>query len=295
MTGWVILYGKTIIRVRRVERLFFDGGMGTSLLARRLSGDPMRLNLSQGDKITEIHKQYLAAGATVLTANTFGAYTHKYPDAAELIKLAVSYGKKAREESGAHALVALDMGPLGKMLEPYGDMSQDEAYDIFLQWAQTGAAQGADMVLIETFFCINEIEAAVKAAKTTGLPVFATMTFDKKGRTTMGKSIRDMVDLLESLGVDALGMNCGYGPDLYKELLPDLLAVTKLPVLVQPNAGLPEVVDGIMVYHLSPEDFAQTMADIASLGCTHLGGCCGTTPAHIAAMVEACGAVARGV
>ncbi|MCL2189107.1 MAG: homocysteine S-methyltransferase family protein [Defluviitaleaceae bacterium] len=266
-----------------MQRLFFDGGMGTSLLEKRLAGDPVLLNLTQGEKISDIHKQYKEAGAQVMTANTFGAYTHKYKNADEIIQAAVSHAKTA---NAPH--VALDMGPLGVMLEPFGEMTQDEAREIFTHSVQSGKKYGADMILLETFFCMIELEAAVQAAQTTGLPIYATMTFDKRGRTTMGKPIKEMTQLLERLGVTALGMNCGLGPDMYKNLLPELLAATTLPVLVQPNAGLPDIVDGKTVYTLSPQDFANTMAEMAQLGATHLGGCCGTTPAHIAAMVAAC-------
>jgi 5-methyltetrahydrofolate--homocysteine methyltransferase len=267
-----------------MKRLFFDGGMGTSLHERSLSGDPIRFNLSHGETITDIHRKYAEAGANVITANTFGAYTHKHPDAAELIGAAIRHAQKANP-----GRIALDISPTGNMLEPYGDMTFEEAHTLFLEAVQAGAEFGADMVLIETFYCINELKAAVCAAKTTSLPVFATMTFDKRGRTSMGVSIRDMVGLLEGLGVAALGMNCGFGPDIYRDLLPELLNSTQLPVLVQPNAGLPEMVGDQLTYNVNPTEFARIMAQMADGGCTHLGGCCGTTPAHIAAMVLACG------
>jgi 5-methyltetrahydrofolate--homocysteine methyltransferase len=282
-----------------MKNIFFDGAMGTALQDRGLTGDPVRLNQTHGAEIIDIHRQYIKAGANIITANTFGAYKYKHPDAEQLIAAAMQLAREAARTTGTDGelptrpiipRVALNLCPTGQMLEPYGDMTQDEAHAIFLEASQAGAKHGADIILIETFFCINELEAAVKAAKTTGLPVFATMTFDKKGRTTMGKTLKEMAELLESLGVAALGMNCGLGPDVYKGLLPDLLAVTGLPVLVQPNAGLPEIVDGQTRYNVTPEGFAQVMAEIAALGCTYLGGCCGTTPAHIAAMVDAFGA-----
>jgi len=269
-----------------MERLFFDGGMGTILHGRGLAEDPVRLNLTHSDVITDIHRQYLDAGADVLTANTFGAYTHKHADAELLIEAAI---KNAR--AAGTAKVALDMGPLGVMLEPYGDMAFEEAHALFTQAAQAGAKYGADMILIETFYCLTELEAAVQAAKATGLPVFATMTFDKRGRTTMGTPLAKMAAALEDWGVAVLGMNCGLGPDTYLELLPQLREATRLPILVQPNAGLPQIINGQTVYDVSADDFAAVMADIAQNGATHLGGCCGTTPAHISAMINACKAV----
>jgi len=274
-----------------MKRLYFDGGMGTLLHERGLTEDPVRLNLTHGETIAGIHRQYLTVGATVLTANTFGAYTHKHADAAELIRAAIGHACKAGENGGY--TVALDMGPLGAMLEPYGDMTYDEAYTLFAQAANTGKECGADMILIETFYCITELEAAVKAATAAGLPVFATMTFDQRGRTTMGIPIKRMAQDLAEWGVTALGMNCGLGPEAYCELLPQLLDATKLPILIQPNAGLPTIIDGKTVYNVTPEDFAKVMEQIAALAdarghLLHLGGCCGTTPAHIKAMINRC-------
>jgi 5-methyltetrahydrofolate--homocysteine methyltransferase len=282
---------------KKMERYFFDGGMGTVLYKKRLTEDPVRLNLTHGEEIADIHTQYLTAGATVLTANTFGAYTHKHGDAQDLIKAAMRHAKKAIDTFSPkekNYLVALDMGPLGLMLEPFGDTTFDEAYGYFSAAAQTGAENGADLILIETFYCINELEAAVKAAKETGLPVFATMTFDVKGRSTMGVPIAKMVNELAEWGVNAVGMNCGLGPDVYKELLPVLLAAApaELPLLVQPNAGLPEIVNGQTVYNVTPADFAAKMAEMDALATgriLHLGGCCGTAPEHIKALIAACG------
>ncbi|MCL2603979.1 MAG: homocysteine S-methyltransferase family protein [Defluviitaleaceae bacterium] len=278
-----------------MKKLFFDGGMGTLLHERGLTGDPVCLNLLHGEAIIDIHRQYIHAGADVITANTFGAYTHKYPNAGELISAALRHAQAAvtqtrKEGTNLSATcIAFDMCPLGQMLEPYGDFTYDAAYALFLEAAQTGAANGANMILIETFYCVRELEAAVRAAKTTGLPVFATMSFNEKGRTAMGTSIGDMAKLLEEINADAIGMNCGFGPDVYKKLLPELLAATHLPVLIQPNAGLPEIIGDQTRYNVTPDDFARTMAEIAAMGCAHLGGCCGTTPAHISAMIAACG------
>ncbi|MCL2499009.1 MAG: homocysteine S-methyltransferase family protein [Defluviitaleaceae bacterium] len=276
-----------------MEKLFFDGGMGTLLHKQGLTGDPVRLNLTHGESVVDIHRQYIHAGADIITANTFGAYTHKYPDAEELIASALRHAREATANETRTVRIALDICPLGQMLEPYGDMTCDEAYALFLEAAQTGAANGADMVLVETFYCIHELEAAVHAAKAVNLPVFATMTFNEKGRTAMGASVGDMVALLEGLGVNALGMNCGFGPDIYKGLLPDLVKATRLPILIQPNAGLPVIIDGQTHYNVTPADFARTMTEIAAMGCTHLGGCCGTTPEHIEAMVAACKVTGR--
>jgi 5-methyltetrahydrofolate--homocysteine methyltransferase len=163
-----------------------------------------------------------------------------------------------------------------------------ELYEIYRCTAQAGAKAGADFILAETMMDLNELEAAVKAASETGLPVMATMSFNENGRTMYGASIKSMVELLEGLGVVALGLNCGFGPEAYRGLVADLLAATSLPVILQPNAGLPDVVNGVPVYNLLPDAFAGMMAVMAKMGCKLLGGCCGTGPEHISAMVKEC-------
>jgi len=172
------------------------------------------------------------------------------------------------------------------MLEPYGDTTHEECFDIYNQAVEVGVACGADLILIETMMDLVELEIAVKAAKKACLPVFATMSFDKNGFTMMGASIKDMVSSLEDLEVDVIGLNCGFGPDLYVGLVAELISHTNQPIIVQPNAGLPipsTVEGGAICYSLTPEDFASAMATINA---KFLGGCCGTSAAHIAALVE---------
>ena len=176
------------------------------------------------------------------------------------------------------------------MLEPYGDTTPEECYKIFEEAINTGAAHGADLILIETMMDLAELELAVTAAKKTGLPVFATMSFDKNGRTMMGTSLSDMASSLEGLKVNAIGMNCGFGPDIYVELAAKLAEITKLPIIIQPNAGMPLPAEpdpartGEFLparYSLTAQDFATSMAAISA---PILGGCCGTSPAHISAL-----------
>jgi len=258
------------------RQLFFDGAMGTMLQNYGMPGNTSSgtQNVERSEIVIDIHKQYLDAGADVLTANTFGVYDY------ETIALAISHARKA----GAK-LVAMNIGPTGQLIEPFGDLTYDDCYKTFLQASEAGAKAGADLILIETMMDLNELKASVTAAKTTGLPIIATMSFDQNGKTIMGASPQDMVSLLEPLEVDALGMNCGYGPDLYEALLMDL--TTTLPILIQPNAGLPEIVDGNAVYNMSPQAFAQSMAKISTKA-KLLGGCCGTTPNHIKEMIAIC-------
>ena len=247
------------------QQLFFDGAMGTML--------------QQGFSEVDIYRQYIEAGADILTSNTFGIFD------GNRIKEAIGHMKEAR--GTGRKFLALDIGPTGQLLEPYGDLTYKECYNMFLTAAEAGAKAGADFILVETMTDLEELKAAVTAAKTTGLPVAATMTFEKSGRTMMGCTLQGMVLLLESLRVDALGMNCGYGPDLYEELLPQLAELTDLPIIVQPNAGLPEIVDGKPHYSMTPEAFAQAMTPMIKYA-KLLGGCCGTTPAHIKEMIAIC-------
>ena len=268
------------------RRIFFDGAMGTELQKRGLRGDPALLNLTAPEDIIGIHREYLQAGADIIITNTLGAYSHKYSNTAEIINAAVSHGRVAIANA-AKKWLALDLGPTGLMLEPYGDTPPDVCRNIFDEAVQTGAACGADLILVETMMDLDELKLAVEAAKETKLPVFATMSFDKNGRTMMGVALDDMVQLLEELGVDALGMNCGFGPDIYVGLAAELSGKTKLPVIVQPNAGMPlaaAVGDaGDIQYDLTVDDFVESMV---SMDVKIMGGCCGTGPEHIALLVR---------
>ena len=269
--------------------LIFDGAMGTELQVRGLLENPAQLNLTHPEAILEIHNQYLAAGADVITANTFGAYSHKFENYQDIINAAMEIGRKALK-GHKNKLLALDLGPTGLMLEPYGDTTPHEANTIFMDTIKTATAHKPDLVLIETMMDLTELEEAVSAASLFNLPVFATMTFDKNGRTMMGATIDEMVDLLESWKVEALGINCGFGPDAYTALATRLRKLTTLPIIVQPNAGIPKTPppnpDGTIpqaIYDLPPEEFARTVAD---MNVDIVGGCCGTTPAHIKALAD---------
>ncbi|MCL2398302.1 MAG: homocysteine S-methyltransferase family protein [Defluviitaleaceae bacterium] len=279
------------------RRLFFDGAMGSVLQQYGPdNGEPSdKQNLLNGKAIVEIHQKYIEAGANVLTANTFGTYSLHYDNVDEIVEAAVSHLKEAIKLSNTDLesnpiLMALDMGPTGQLIAPYGDMTFDECYNVFLQTASAGAKAGVDLILIETMMDLTELKAAVQAAKTTNLPVIATMTYDKNGKTMMGTDLKDMAEMLEDLQVNALGMNCGFGPEIYETLLPNLAAVTKLPILVQPNAGLPELKDGKAYYSMTPSAFAGHMAKMSKYA-QLLGGCCGTTPDHIKEVIKAVKAI----
>lgn len=261
----------------------FDGGMGTMLQERGLQagGKPELLNLSAPEVVRGIHAAYVKAGADIITTNTFGASRHKLGcDPAPYIEAAVRLAR----EAGA-SLTALDIGPLGAMLQPMGEMPFDLAYDLFAEQVEAGVRAGADLILVETMSDLLECKAAVLAAKEhSSLPVFATMTFGADGRTFLGTEPRTAAVTLTALGVDAVGINCSLGP---RELLPmvrEMVRCTHLPLIVQPNAGLPKLVDGQTVFQVGPEEFAACMAAFLEEGAAILGGCCGTTPRHIAAV-----------
>ncbi len=247
---------------------------------------PEELNLTNPQLILDIHRAYREAGADIITANTFGANPLKLESAypvEDIIRAGVELAKSAG------GLAALDIGPTGKLLKPLGDTDFETAYDAFYKTAEAGAAAGADLIIIETMSDILEIKAAVLAAKAAcKLPVFATMTFDENGKALTGADPECMAAVLEGLGADVIGINCGLGPKQVLPLAKRLAAAASVPLLIQPNAGLPSVVNGETVYDVSPEEFARYSAELAGLGVQFIGGCCGTTPRHIRLSAEAC-------
>lgn len=272
--------------------LFFDGGMGTLLQEQGLQAGelPETWNLKNPEPIIQIHKAYLAAGADILLANTFGANRFKYgEDLEKIVTAGVANAKKAVAESGKKAYVALDIGSTGKLLKPMGTLDFEEAVGVFAEIIRVGEKAGADLILIETMSDTYELKAAVLAAKENStLPIMATVIFDESKKMLTGASPQVVVSLLEGLGVDALGINCGLGPKQMKEIVKELLKYASIPVIVNPNAGLPRSENGKTVFDVGAEEFAEDMEEIVTMGAWFAGGCCGTTPAHIQAMVEKC-------
>ena len=265
--------------------VFFDGGMGTQLQARGMKPgeSPEQWNITHPSVITEIHRSYFEAGANIATTNTFGANPLKIDNTEEAVRCAVENAKKAI--FGDNQFVALDIGPTGKLLKPLGDLDFEDAYNAFATTVKAGEGAGCDLIIIETMNDPYEMKAAVLAAKeNSSLPVFATFVLDEKGKTVTGCDIKAMVALLEGLGVDALGVNCSLGADELKRFVPELVSASSLPVIVNPNAGMPCVVEGHTCYDSTPERFASAVKEIAQMGARILGGCCGTTPAHIKAV-----------
>lgn len=279
------------------QLLFFDGGMGTLLQERGLmAGEiPETWNILHPEIVRQIHKEYLLAGSNIISANTFGVNTFKCKNLEYSVKELVTAGirlvREAMEEVHSNQLMyaALDIGSIGKLLKPLGEISFDEAYKTFQEIVIAGDQAGADLILIETVSDSYEIKAAVLAAKeNSNLPVIVTMIFDENGKLLTGGDVASVTAMLEGLGVDAIGFNCGLGPEQMKILLPQLTACCSLPIVMNPNAGLPVMVNGQTVFQVEPEEFAQSVKSLVEMGASVVGGCCGTTPAHIKCVVELC-------
>lgn len=270
----------------RTKRLYFDGGFGTVLQGMGLkSGEaPETWNITHPDEVTGVHRAYIEAGSNIITTNTFGVNRDKYENYAELISAALDCAENA--VGGSEAYIALDIGPTGRMLEPLGDLSFEEAVSIFASNVRA-AADRADLIIIETMNDCLETKAAVIAAKeNSSLPIFVTNVYDRSGKLMTGADPAAMTAMLEGLGVDATGMNCSFGPDVMLEIIDRFTESSSLPLIANPNAGLPLVEDGKTVYDISAEEFADYMVRLAEKGVTVLGGCCGTTPEYIAATVR---------
>lgn len=272
------------------KRIYFDGGMGTLLQKAGLKpGElPELWNVTHSDIITNIHLDYLKAGSNVITTNTFGANSLKFGNLEEIISAAVNNAKKAITLFGKEdCFVAFDVGPLGKMLEPLGELPFEEAVSIFSKSISLGAKYGADLIIIETMNDSYETKAAVIAAKEScNLPVFVTNVFDENLALMTGADPKAMIALLESLSVDAIGMNCSLGPKQMIGIVKEYVKYSSLPVIVNPNAGLPTSQNGETVFDITKEQFAEYMTEIAFLGASVLGGCCGTTPEYISLMKD---------
>ena len=287
--------------------VFIDGGCGSILQAQGLQpGElPETWNILHPEIIQKMHRDYLLAGANILTSNTFGANINKFQpgDIKFSLDAVISAAiKNAREAIAAVEndpstpesvrnqphFVALDIGPLGKLLKPLGDLDFEDAVKIFSYTVKIGAKHGADLVLIETMNDLYEAKAALLAAKENcDLPVLITTAYDESEKLLTGADPMTVVATMEGLGADAVGVNCSLGPDQMLGIVQELCRYASVPVVVSPNAGLPRSEGGKTVYDVEPADFAESMKKIASLGATMLGGCCGTTPAHIKAMSDA--------
>ena len=296
-----------------------DGGMGTLLQERglRAGETPEDWNVERPDDIAAIHRAYVAAGSQVVYANTFGANPLKYHgrhSLEEVIRGGLAAAAKAKHEvegEQRNVRIALDLGPTGKLLKPAGDLSFDDAVAAFAETIRIAlgslgsnkvGASGSkdpidpkdtkdptspDLIVIETMSDVRELKAAVIAAKENcDLPIYATVALGEDGKLLTGGSVECVAALLESLGVDAYGFNCGLGPDRMLPYVERLAKVSTKPIIVKPNAGLPKVEGGRTVFSVGPDEFAGHVAKLIEAGASIVGGCCGTTPAHIARVRE---------
>ena len=271
---------------------YLDGGFGTMIQAAGLPAgkDPTDWNLENPEAVRSVHQAYVDAGAEIVLTNTFGANRLKYHgahDLGELIRAAVANARA----SGAKK-VALDIGPTGKLLKPAGDLDFEDAYAAFAETVRASVTAGGDgldgtpdLVFIETMGDTREIKAAVLAAKENcELPVYVSVALGEDGKLLTGASVECVATMLEGLGVDAYGFNCGLGPDRMLPYVERLARVTTKPIIVKPNAGMPRLVDGKTVFDVGPEEFAKHVKSLADAGASIVGGCCGTTPSHIKAV-----------
>lgn len=279
--------------------LYLDGGTGSILQSLGLKpGElPEVWNIERANDIVNVARQYYEAGSNVVYTNTFGANSLKYDgkdgrySVEEIVNAAVNNTRRALNEAKgdkSDRYVALDIGPLGKMLSPLGDLPFEEAVEIFANTVRAGVKAGADLIAIETMNDSYETKAAVLAAKeNSDLPVIVTNVYDEEAKLMTGACPESMVAMLEGLGVDALGANCSLGPKQMIPIAKRLYEATSLPLIMKPNAGLPKSVDGKTVFDVDAKEFSDIMTELVSLGTRILGGCCGTTPEYIKETVKA--------
>ena len=293
--------------------LYLDGGMGTLLQeAGLMPGElPERWNIERPDEIVKIHKAYYEAGSNVVLTNTFGANPLKFSDEelTAIVEAAVANARKARELADAEEgspdddrsgdgsgtdrgrtprFIALDIGPCGRLLKPYGDLDFEDAVEVYAKIVRAGAHLGVDLIFIETMNDSYDTKAALLAAKeNSDLPVFVSNAYGSDGKLMTGASPAAMVAMLEGMHADAIGANCSLGPEQLKGVIDEYLAYASVPVLLKPNAGLPKSVDGKTVYDVYPDEFSESIRHLVESGVRIVGGCCGTTPDYIKAVREA--------
>ncbi|HDK27710.1 MAG TPA: hypothetical protein ENG48_11575 [Candidatus Atribacteria bacterium] len=273
--------------------LLIDGAMGTMLQKYGLSQGECseEWNIIHPQIVENIHREYIKAGADIILTNTFGANRiklnnfNKGEDTQKINKLAVNIAKEAvKKEKGQKEkmFIAGSVGPTGKILEPYGELKIDEAYKNYVEQIQILEREGIDLIILETFYDLEEIKAALRAVKeNTDLMVIASMTFDKNLKTIYGVDSKQAVKVLEDEGADGVGANCGTGPDILYEVTKKMKEVSNTYLMVEPNAGIPEILEGKVIYPTNPKEMAMYAEKFARLGVNIIGGCCGTTPLHI--------------
>jgi 5-methyltetrahydrofolate--homocysteine methyltransferase len=285
-------------RLQKSEFILADGAMGTMLFAAGLpQGElPQLWNLAHPDRVAAVHRQYLESGSKLLLTNTFSANRFRMAShemnahLAEINRAGAQILKWEVQATGGQALVAGDIGPSGRVMSPYGDLTFDEAKSGFMEQAEALIEAGVDVIWIETMSDLEEVRAAFEATReiSTNIPILTTLTFEMQGRTMMGVNPEQAVKKLRSLGAAAVGGNCGKGPDEIISVIEKMHEISPDTILVaKANAGIPKMVDGESVYDASPADMADYALQARSAGAKIIGACCGSTPAHLKAMAEA--------
>lgn len=273
--------------------LFFDGGFGSLLIEKGIKYEGISELLNFGDEklIIDIHKAYIEAGSNFITTNTFSANKLKLKDTEysvdDIVTKAISNAREAIKQSSKNVYIAQTISATGKLLYPNGDLSFDDAYDIFKEQVIAGDKASCDVFLLETFMDLNELRACVLACKeNSDKPIFTTMTFEENGKTLTGTDPKTFVNVIQNLGVDVLGVNCSLGPDKMHGIVKEICEYSNIPVLVQPNRGIPKVINGVTVYDVDKLQFLEQMIEICKSGVHIIGGCCGTNPQFIKTLVD---------
>jgi len=286
------MHGAKLIGLAKSGAVLCDGAMGTMLQAEGLDAGacPELWNVERPEAIRAVHSAYVEAGARIMTTNTFGANRLKldsYGIGDRVRELNAAGVAIAREVAGSDCFVAASVGPTGKLLEPLGDLTFEEAADVFAEQALAQAEAGADVILMETFADLAEARAALAGALRTGVPCFCTMAFDTGGRTMMGVDPVTAAAELSQAGAAGVGANCGVGPAQTLEVVGRIRSAAPAIVIAQPNAGVPRLVEGRTIYDSTPQEMAAYAVRFAQAGANIIGGCCGSTPEHIRAMGKA--------
>lgn len=265
-----------------------DGAVGTSLWEKTDNKVPVwRYNVENPEIVRQLHIEYVEAGAEIILANTFGANAGNVGKTEYTVQQIITNAMKiAKEAVAGRAKIALAIGPLSGMLEPYGDISEDSAFKMFDEMVGYGVEGGCDMIFIQTFTDLKMLQIALKAANQHNIPVFASMTFDQTGHTMMGNSVQDMIEGLKGFHVDAIGLNCSLGPKNALPVIETFCKNTDLPILFKPNAGNSTLVDGKTVFDCDIETFTDDVLPAVDYGVQYIGGCCGTNAAYIKRLRE---------
>lgn len=263
--------------------MLLDGAMGTMVQKYKRTRDiiPDTLNITEGELIKKIHSEYVEAGCDAVVTNTFRSNRLTMDECGFNYKEVIKRGIDIARSVSKNILVAQDIGPIGKLIEPKGPISKESAFEIYREQVKIGKEEGIDFILLETMYDIEELDIALSAVDDFNIPVFASMTFDKEGSTFLGYRVKDFIKTVEKHKVMAVGANCSTGPYDMIKIAEEILKSTSIPVLVKPNAGIPKEIGGDLVYDVDEEEFAKDILTMIKMGVKVVGGCCGTTPKYI--------------